>query len=432
MNLSAKQQLISQYHVNKFSLNKPHDILACLVQGSQCVSFYALQHQSTSDKKLRIPEAEFSEQNIYLKAQQNQERFLPQLHENSPISFREVLKNSTRPSALMTALSWSPNGSNLVLGNTAVELWNFDSVREGKSKNYQLKHNTVFNEEFIEIRQLVWSPDSESFAIAGIHKTFSIIIRNIISKQFKIIALDSIVSAICFDPFDRYLSILNGRNCLNLYTNHNEFYKSIPLSSSSTIDKCQTLSASSMGQSESLMTVKEIRGIDWSADFSSIVMPSLEDNKMPIAIQLSRIRDFKPEFVFIGHSSPINVMKFHPKLFRSSESEPNKPSHVFHILVMGDTSGFITFWKVPTGTIPSSSSVDKVHQTKKSKMIFLCKPYEHPHIDEIIEQLEWDADGKLLLVNTHKNYLTLYYFNQTEVRRNFGLELTQREKVEYL
>ena len=42
MNLAAKHQILSKFPVIKLSLNKPYNVLACVAEGNQHVSFFSL------------------------------------------------------------------------------------------------------------------------------------------------------------------------------------------------------------------------------------------------------------------------------------------------------------------------------------------------------------------------------------------------------
>ena len=77
----------------------------------------------------------------------------------------------------------------------------------------------------------------------------------------------------------------------------------------------------------------------WSPDFSSTVVPSLDDSKIAIAVGLSRSHHFAPTQAFLGHVSSISCAKFNPHLYHHQ----NK---VVSILALGDSHGVVSLWRV--------------------------------------------------------------------------------------
>ena len=68
-------------------------------------------------------------------------------------------------------------------------------------------------------------------------------------------------------------------------------------------------------EKESIATVKENRIMSWSPDFNFLVCPSLDDNKVSLAINISRGGGFRVKNGFFGHISSISSAKFNPNLY---------------------------------------------------------------------------------------------------------------------
>lgn len=84
----------------------------------------------------------------------------------------------------------------------------------------------------------------------------------------------------------------------------------------SNLDKIKEVSLNpSTNSKENVATVREIRGMGWSPDFNHLVCPSLDDNKISLAINLSRNGCFRVKNAFLGHVSSISSAKFNPNLY---------------------------------------------------------------------------------------------------------------------
>lgn len=86
-----------------------------------------------------------------------------------------MLTNESRPPGQVSCISWSCDGNYLALGHTKVEIWKFDHL---KFSPYSL-----FAEDFIEVKNISWSPNSTNYLCSGITKSMKVFIRNIFTKE---------------------------------------------------------------------------------------------------------------------------------------------------------------------------------------------------------------------------------------------------------
>ena len=172
-----------------------------------------------------------------------------------------------------------------------------------------------------------WSPDSIQVAYGGISRKSCIKVKNIETGITRDISIPLAACAISFDPFGKYLLLLLRNNILYVHNATSlEKIKEIPLSLN-------------LNTKENISTVRETRVMDWSPDFNYFVCPSLDDNKVSLALNLSRSGGFRVKQAFLGHVSSISSVKFNPNLY-----EFNK--EVCSILALGDSHGVVSIWRV--------------------------------------------------------------------------------------
>lgn len=143
-----------------------------------------------------------------------------------------------------------------------------------------------------------------------------------ISQQFenKIVALTA-------DPLKRFLAVLTLQNVLTIadyMTLHPD--RQIDLS----VRKNEV-------RSRPQLVLCEVRKIDSSPDLRTLLVPTLEDKKLPLAMALSRDRGFDIVSVFGGFFAPITVLKYVPGVFVNGQEE-------LTVFAMGDAHGNIVFW----------------------------------------------------------------------------------------
>ena len=166
-----------------------------------------------------------------------------------------------------------------------------------------VKNSNNYNDDFIDIKIIAWSPHSTSLAYAGLSKKNAIKVRSLESGNCGELAFDVTISAISYDPFGKYLLVLAHSNILYVY-NCTSLTKlrEVPLSPNTHPQKHTS-------------TVKEIRVMSWSPDFNYLVCPSLDDSKVSLAFSLCRGLNFKTTHAFIGHASSISCACFSPVLY---------------------------------------------------------------------------------------------------------------------
>jgi WD40 repeat protein len=132
----------------------------------------------------------------------------------------------------------------------------------------------------------------------------------------------------------------------------------------------------------------------WSPDFNHLVCPSLDDNKISLALDLCRSTGFKVKQVFLGHVSSISCATFNPNLYEID-------GEVSSILAMGDSHGVVSLWRI--GSKPC---------TEPLLIINSCNEYH-----EVIEDLEWNQQGETLVVNVLKRYINVFTFDKIKFGR---------------
>lgn len=133
MELSVQNQLLHRQFLSKISFNACHSLLAAIADAADTVAFYHYQPS----------------QGI----------------------FTEIFQNTSRPAGKKSCLSWSPNGMYLSLGSAQLEIWKLDEYKLAPLKNY--------NDDFIDIKIIAWSPDSTSLAYGGLSKKNVIKVRSL-------------------------------------------------------------------------------------------------------------------------------------------------------------------------------------------------------------------------------------------------------------
>jgi len=133
MNLTIHNHLLSKQFLSNMAYNTTHNILAAIVDATDTIAFY---------------------------------HFHPQHH-----TIQEIFQGTSKPSGKKTSLAWSHDGQYLALGSGQLELWKFDGKKLIPLKNY--------TEDFIDIKIIVWSPDSFSIAYGGLCKKNTVKIRQL-------------------------------------------------------------------------------------------------------------------------------------------------------------------------------------------------------------------------------------------------------------
>ena len=224
----------------------------------------------------------------------------------------------SKPTGKKSSIAWSKDGNCLALGSNNLELWRFDGRKMTPVKSY--------SEDFVDIKIVVWSPDSQSIAYGGLSKKNTIKIKNIQLGATRDLPIPLAVSGISFDPFGKYLVILLRNNVISVYNTSN-------------LSKVKEIPLSPTDPHNNTNTVKEIRIMDWSPDFNHLICPSLDDSKVSLALNLSRNSGFKIRQAFLGHVSSLSCSSFNPNLYEFQ-------GEVTSILALGDSHGVISLWRI--------------------------------------------------------------------------------------
>lgn len=135
------------------------------------------------------------------------------------------------------------------------------------------------------------------------------------------------VFAANFDPFGKYIVVL-------LKTNTIVFYDA------QTLDPLQEISMACNERDPP--PFKDRRVIDWSPDYGYVLVPNLNEFKVPIAVLFDRHSKFSVHMVISGHTYPITCIKFNPNIFEYE-------GKLTFIVAIGDASGCISVWRITRG-----------------------------------------------------------------------------------
>lgn len=164
-------------------------------------------------------------------------------------------------------------------------------------------------------------------AYGGLSKKNTIKIKNIQSGNTQEISIPLVLSGMSYDPFGKYLLLLLRNNIVYVYN------------SSSLTKIREVLLSPDASPSRNVTTHVEVRTMGWSPDFNHLVCPSLDDNKIALAMDLCRTNNFKIRQVFLGHASSIICAQFNPNLYEYE-------GDITSILAIGDSCGVVSLWRV--------------------------------------------------------------------------------------
>ena len=126
---------------------------------------------------------------------------------------------------------------------------------------------------------------------------------------------NKVVSCI-WDPLGKYICWLNIKNQVSIYNlNSKKIENTVKLNLKS--DKSE------------LFVCKEERIMDFSPDLNFLLVPSLDDKKMPFVCALKRSANFNIEYIFAGPFSSITCVRFYPGIFESRSLLRRERSEVY-------------------------------------------------------------------------------------------------------
>jgi hypothetical protein len=200
------------------------------------------------------------------------------------------------------------------------------------------------------------------------------------------IKLGNKILSLCIDPLMKFVS------CLTL---DNKF--SILDFGTLKVNKIIDLNFQK-NQGQDLIIYREERKIDISPNLKYVMVPNLDDKKLPLSFCISRDSNFEIKNIFGGSFSSVNCIKFIPRIFMDSEYE-------YTYFAVGDAHGNIVFWELSN------------NPTKKETPVFMFKTDD---FNVTIESIDFSRDGKLMIAVTNKKFVILVYFE--------GFEGFQKEK----
>lgn len=197
----------------------------------------------------------------------------------------------------MVDLKWSKSGDTFyAVKNKNLTIYDFD---EKKSPVLKVKH--VY-EDSSEISAFCLGPAEGEFALG----TFD----GRMIANFQIHSLNenqdtgSKIVSLVWDPLGKYICWLNITNLLSVF---NIDSKKIEASVSLNLK---------LDNSELIVT-KDQRKMEFTPDLNYLLVPSLDDKKMPFLCAMRRSSGFQCEYVFAGPFAPITSLRCHPIIFES-------------------------------------------------------------------------------------------------------------------
>ena len=285
-------------------------------------------------------------------------------------------------------IEWSPNGQYLALGWDKVTVWQYQGGMFSRFK----EHPDVL----YEVTAFTWCPNSLKYAVAGINTSLSIFVRSLESdEKIKELKNEVKVLGLVWDPFDKQLASLMSNNEVVVYK-------------CASWERSQTINLNLNPQKPlSSVAKREDRKIDWSPDFRYLLVPALDDRTVPLVVSLNRKNNSSARCVFTGPFSSINCVKFSPILYLYNNTEP------INVFAMGDNDGSISVWGIG-------------ERFYSKQPFFLLK--SHKDENELIEDIEWSDDGRVLFASTFKRYLVTMLIDEG----SFGRRLNNEEKRAHL
>lgn len=210
-----------------------------------------------------------------------------------------------------------------------------------------------------------------------------VVIHQQISSLNETIEIDNKVVSCIWDPLGKFICWLTLGNQLQVYNlNSKKIENTISLNLK--IDKTE------------LYVSKEERMMDFSADLNYLLVPSLDDKKMPFVCALKRSNGFQVEYVFAGPFSSITCVKFFPAIFESSEG-------IKTVFAMGDSFGQISFWEMS-------------EKKMREGPLMLLKNDDQ---SMTIGNIDFERQGNFCVASTDKKFLIVSVFD-ADLTANVG------------
>lgn len=163
-----------------------------------------------------------------------------------------------------------------------------------------------------------------------------------------------------------------------------------------TMNVLKTVDLNLNRQTSELIVYREERKIDMSPNLSYILIPNLDDKKLPIIYAIHR-ESFEMKYIYGGSFASINCIKFVPKIFYENELE-------YNYFAFGDAHGNITFWELSNDL------------NKKNAPLFLLKSDD---VTITIENLDFSRDGQIMVGVTNKRFFVVVVLTHYPILQKF-------------
>ena len=268
-------------------------------------------------------------------------------------------------------LTWNAEGNQLFnINQKSIKIYSFMRQMD----NYVLSNNFYY-EESSEILCIAATRDENQFIWGTI--TGKIVKFNRSNQKKQEVKLPSKILTLVADPLMKFYGAL----CLN-----NKFYV-LDFSSGKHL-KVIDMNLQKLSNEE-LITFREDKRIDMSPNLNFVLLPNLDDKKMPLVFCIARDSNYDVKHIFGGSFASINCVRFIPIIFYDDEYE-------YNYFMMGDAHGNITLWELSNSPL------------KRDSPIFVFRTDD---FNITIESMEFSADGRIMICVTNRNFFIMFYFS---------------------
>lgn len=180
--------------------------------------------------------------------------------------------------------------------NKNFTIYDFD---EKKNPVLKVKHSY---EESLEISAFCLGPADGEFAFGTLDGRMiaNFQISQLNEKQ----ETGSKIVSLVWDPLGKFICWLNITNTLSVFNIDSKKIET-------------TVNLNIKLDNSELIVTKDERKMEFTPDLNYLLVPSLDDKKMPFMCALRRSAGFVCEYVFAGPFSPITSLRCHPTIFES-------------------------------------------------------------------------------------------------------------------
>jgi hypothetical protein len=128
-----------------------------------------------------------------------------------------------------------------------------------------------------------------------------------IQSMNNVVETGSKIVGCIWDPIGKYICWLNITNEVKVYNINS---RSVEFSIKLNLSNERGLHS---------MSAKEERNMAFSPDLQYLLVPSLDDKRMPFVCALKRSQNFQVEYVFAGPFTSVTCVRFMPAIFQSNQ-----------------------------------------------------------------------------------------------------------------